>query len=470
MADVAQAVTRVARKDLAGQAHRTQLFRIQAIAVCLQVIFDKGVIKVHIVRYKHRTLQHFIYFGRDFFKGRCLLHHFVVDARKGLDVLWNGLKWVHQRFKRVYHSLTIKKLDGNLNDAVCGGIPPGGLDIYNGKLHTPKFDGGKKKIEGLKKSSMTQTPADKFQMFENRLTKVYRHVSKLAARQGISCFRVYDHDLPEAPFLIEKYADALYVSEYQRRFEMSDEAHAAWLEHCKTIMSNVTGVAAERVYVRLRKRKENRLDQYQKLEGDHVEFEVAEAGLRFIVNLTDYLDTGLFLDHRITRSMVREWSRGMRVLNLFCYTGSFSVYAAAGGAAEVVSVDLSNTYLKWAERNMMLNFPDAKNVSFIQADVLQYLSTLPDARFDLIILDPPTFSNSKRMQDFFDVQQHHVRLINDCLRILTNRGILVFSTNYTKFQLNSESISASEVKDITKATTAFDFVGKLHRQCFKIIK
>lgn len=314
------------------------------------------------------------------------------------------------------------------------------------------------------------TPEDKFEMFRNRLTKVYRHLSKVAARQGISCFRIYDHDLPEAPFLIEKYGDALYVSEYQRRFEISEEAHAVWLEHCKKIMVAVTGVAPEKIFIRLRKRKENRLDQYQKLDAAQVEFEVMENGLRFIVNLTDYLDTGLFLDHRTTRAMVREWSKSLRVLNLFCYTGSFSVYAAAGGASEVVSVDLSNTYLKWAERNRYLNFPDAKNATFVQADVLQYLSSVAKKRFDLIILDPPTFSNSKRMADFFDVQQHHVGLINECLRILTNNGILIFSTNYTKFNLDTAQLNASEIKDMTKATTPFDFAGKLQRQCFKIIK
>lgn len=314
------------------------------------------------------------------------------------------------------------------------------------------------------------TAADKFSMFENRLTKVYRHLSKAAARQKISAFRIYDHDLPEAPFLIEKYDDKLYVSEYQRRFEATEDAHAAWLAECKRIMSSVTGVAPEAVFLRLRKRKSSRLDQYQKLGETGQEFLVQEAGLNFIVNLTDYLDAGLFLDHRITRGLVRDWSKGTRVLNLFCYTGSFSVYAMAGGATEVVSVDLSNTYLHWAERNMKANFDHLQNASFVQADVLQYLSAQPANRFDLIILDPPTFSNSKRMAGYFEVQQHHTALVNDCMRLLAAGGILVFSTNYTKFQLDASNIKASQIKDITKATTPFDFAGKLQRQCFKIEK
>lgn len=307
-------------------------------------------------------------------------------------------------------------------------------------------------------------------MFQNRLTKVYRHRSKVAATQGISCFRIYDHDLPEAPFLIEKYETCLYVSEYQRKFERSEEAHAAWLLQCKQIMSDVTGVALQHIYIKLRKRKENRLDQYQKLEETRAEFTVAENGLQFIVNLTDYLDTGLFLDHRITRGLVRDWSKDKRMLNLFCYTGSFSVYAAAGGAAEVVSVDLSHTYLHWAQRNMELNFkPETKN-SFLQADVVEHLGKWPDDRFDLIVLDPPTFSNSKRMNSFFDVQQHHVQLINNCLRLLTSNGILIFSTNYTKFVLDQKNIRAAGIRDITKMTTPFDFAGKLQRWCFQITK
>lgn len=314
------------------------------------------------------------------------------------------------------------------------------------------------------------TSGDKFLAFRNRLTKVYKHAGKLAGRQGISAFRIYDHDLPEAPFLIEKYEDKLYVSEYQRRFDLSEEAHAAWLSECKRLMSDVTGVLPEAIFIKLRRRKEHRLDQYQKMDESKAEFEVKEGGLTFIVNLTDYLDSGLFLDHRITRSMVRECSKEKRVLNLFCYTGSFSVYAMAGGAAKVVSVDLSNTYLQWAERNMKTNFGDTSNTEFIQADVLPYLSALKEERFDLIILDPPTFSNSKRMDAFFDVQQHHTTLINDCLRILTANGSLIFSTNYTKFRLDAAAINAAAIKDITKATTPFDFAGKLQRQCFKITK
>ena len=195
-----------------------------------------------------------------------------------------------------------------------------------------------------------------------------------------------------------------------------------------------------------------------------------EGGLKFIVNLSDYLDTGLFLDHRITRQMVKEQCKGKKILNLFCYTGSFSVYAIAGEAAEVVSVDLSKTYLAWAERNRVLNFPDHANHRVIHADVLQYLKSLPAESFDLIVMDPPTFSNSKRMEGMLDIQRDHVYLINDCLKALTKDGKLYFSTNYTKFGLHEKNIKATNIKDITKATTPFDFTGKLKRQCFLITK
>lgn len=307
-------------------------------------------------------------------------------------------------------------------------------------------------------------------MFQNRLEKMYRHLSKQAKRQCISCYRIYDHDLPEFPFIIEVYKNKLYVSEYKRRHSMSDEEHDAWLEECKKLMAEVTGVSIGDIFLKVRQRKEGRQGQYQKVDEAKNEFVVYEGGLKFIVNLSDYLDTGLFLDHRITRQMVRELSDGKRVLNLFCYTGSFSIYAAAGNATKVVSVDLSKTYLNWAERNMKLNFPGYVNHQIVHADVKQYLKTLPAESFDLVVMDPPTFSNSKRMGDFLDIQKDHVELINDCMRCLSKHGILFFSTNYTKFQLESEKLNASEIKDITKQTTPFDFAGKLKRQCFKLTR
>jgi 23S rRNA (cytosine1962-C5)-methyltransferase len=302
---------------------------------------------------------------------------------------------------------------------------------------------------------------EKLTMFENRLLKVYKHKSKLAKRQTISCYRVYDHDLPEFPFCIELYEDKIYLAEYLRRHGMNEEEHEAWLEKCIALICKLLHVKDENVYVKQRKRKSNRHDQYEKNDEKNVYFTVLENQLKFLINLTDYLDTGLFLDHRITRNMVMNECKGKRVLNLFAYTGSFSVYAAAGNAQTVTTVDLSKTYLQWAEDNFAINlFKDKSKYQFIHADVKQYLKTLKPNSFDLVIMDPPTFSNSKRMKDFLDIQRDHTELLNDVLYALSDNGVIYFSTNFSKFKIESDKINATSIKDITKATTPFDFEGK----------
>jgi 23S rRNA (cytosine1962-C5)-methyltransferase len=313
--------------------------------------------------------------------------------------------------------------------------------------------------------------AQKLEMFSNRLTKVFKHRSKIARRTGVGCYRIYEHDLPEFPFCIEAYENKIYVSEYVRRHGMTDEEHDAWLQPSLEIISEITGTPLNSIYKRERKKMSHRDEQYEKVDTKQEFFTVLENDLKFQVNLTDYLDTGLFLDHRITREMVRKEAKDKRFLNLFCYTGSFSVYAAAGEAATVTSVDLSKTYLSWAETNMAINLlKDPSKYFYIHADVKQYLKTLAPNSFDLIVMDPPTFSNSKRMKDFLDIQRDHVELINDMLAATTTGGTLYFSTNYTKFILDEASIKASSIKDITKTTTGFDFEGKLKRWCYRIIK
>ena len=312
---------------------------------------------------------------------------------------------------------------------------------------------------------------DKFIMFRNRLEKVYRHLGKQAKRMAITCYRLYDHDLPEFPFCIEIYEQNVYVAEYKRRHGMSEDEHNEWIGRSMIVICEILKVTEENIFLKLRQKKPGRLGQYQKTAERRSEFIVEENGLKFIVNLSDYLDTGLFLDHRVTREKVRGEAKGKRVLNLFSYTGSFSVYAASGEAEEVVTVDLSNTYLDWARRNMELRrFTDLSKYKFIQADVLQYLNTVPENYFDIIILDPPTFSNSKRMEDILDIQRDHVKLINDCLRVLTPGGKVYFSSNYKRFVLDTVSIQSSLIKDITKQTTPFDFEGRINRVCYLIEK
>ncbi|MBO9150708.1 class I SAM-dependent methyltransferase [Chitinophaga sp. GCM10012297] len=313
--------------------------------------------------------------------------------------------------------------------------------------------------------------SDKFTMFENRLMKVEKHLRKTARRQGITCFRLYDRDLPEFPLIIELYEDKVYVAEYQSDHKLDDDAYDAWLEESQQVIAKVLNVPRGDLYLRTRQRKQNRQSQYEKLDFSKEELIVQEDGLKFKVNLSDYLDSGLFLDHRITRHMVREEAKDKKVLNLFCYTGSFSVYAAAGGAASVTSIDLSKTYLAWAEENMRLNgLLDPDKHQYIHADVLQHLDELKTNTYDLVVLDPPTFSNSKRMKDFLDIQRDHVELVNKVLMTMKKDGVLYFSNNLRRFELDEPAIHASSIKNITAQTVPFDFQGKLLRHCFRIIK
>ena len=313
---------------------------------------------------------------------------------------------------------------------------------------------------------------EKFQMFENRLLKNYKHRLKQAKRLHVSCWRLYDHDLPEFPSCVEFYEDYIYIAEYNRRHALTDEEHEIWFNETKKIIADMTGVPIDKMYVKLRKRMSHREGQYEKEAVTESKIiTVKENGLQFLVNLTDYLDTGLFLDHRDTRQMVKAESKDTHFLNLFSYTSSFSVYAAKAGAKSVTSVDLSKTYLTWSEENFKLNqIAPSSAYQFIHADVKQYLKTLPVNFYDLVVMDPHTFSNSKRMKDILDIQRDHVELINDMLKAMKPGGILYFSTNFTQFIIDTEQIKSDQIKDITKATTPFDFEGRLKRWCYKIIK
>jgi 23S rRNA (cytosine1962-C5)-methyltransferase len=298
---------------------------------------------------------------------------------------------------------------------------------------------------------------------------VYRILSKQAKQQGVTCYRLYDRDLPEFPLIIDLYEDEVLVTEYRSNHRLSEEEYERWFTDSLEVIQHVLGKDPLQVHIKERKRKESRQDQYQKTDNQQQYIEVGEGGLKFLVNLTDFLDTGLFIDHRITRRMVAKQSAGKRVLNLFCYTGSFSVYAAQGGASEIVSVDLSNTYLDWAQKNMQLNKFTDQRYSYVKADVLQWLPKVPNEYFDLIVLDPPTFSNSKMMKDVFDIQEMHVELINECLSKLKEDGVLYFSTNARKFEMRTEEMKG-QVENITTATIPFDFKGKLLRWCYIIRK
>lgn len=303
--------------------------------------------------------------------------------------------------------------------------------------------------------------------FANRLGKMTKHYDKWARRQGLSCYRVYDADLPEFPLAIDRYEGYVHAAEYQRRQPLPEEEYEPWLEDVTRTMVDQLGVAPTRIFFKER-RPQKGTAQYERQDLVGKEIEARENGLTFIVNLSDYLDTGLFLDHRPLRARVREEAGGKSVLNLFAYTGSFTVYAAAGGAARTLTIDLSNTYLEWAERNLAVNGLDAPKHRFLRADVKAWLREPPTEKFDIIVLDPPTFSNSKAMRFVLDTQADHPFLINDCLRRLKPDGVLYFSTNYRRFKLEPEDIRARNVKDITAQTIPNDFRNKRIHYCWEI--
>jgi 23S rRNA (cytosine1962-C5)-methyltransferase len=304
--------------------------------------------------------------------------------------------------------------------------------------------------------------------FENRLKKRFKHKAKWAKSNAVFCYRVYDKDLPDFPFVIDKFEDFIVAA--IDVIEDGKESNKDWLLEIKNIISNVLNVELTNITVKLRfSQKGNK--QYTKLDYSGSLVSVQEFGLLFLINPFDYLDIGLFLDHRITRKWVKKEALNKRVLNLFAYTGSFSVYAAAGDALKVTTVDMSNTYLQWAEKNMQLNgFKSAKKYEYLREDILDWIQSVPPSSYDLIILDPPTFSNSKKMLLTWDVQRDHAFLINQLQNILTPGGILYFSNNYQKFKLNiSEIVGFESIEDVTLKSIPEDFERTKPHSCFKLI-
>jgi 23S rRNA (guanine2445-N2)-methyltransferase / 23S rRNA (guanine2069-N7)-methyltransferase len=313
-------------------------------------------------------------------------------------------------------------------------------------------------------------------MFGNRLAKNLKRLRAWAGRCGVSCYRLYDADMPEYAFAIDLYRTVdtqeewLYVQEYSAPAEIEREAVQRRRGEVLASLPGVTEVPPERTRVRTRRRTP-RGEQYGKL-GEHERFHVvAEENLRFQVNFDDYLDTGLFLDHRLTRARLRSAAGGRTFLNLFAYTGTATVYAAAGGASTSISVDLSRTYLEWAQRNLALNALAGPAHGFVQADCREWLAAAAgrSPRFDLIFLDPPTFSNSKRMEGVLDVARDHAQLIDACARLLVPGGLLVFSTNAQRFRLAAELTARYQIVDVSAATLPEDFARnpRIHR-CYEI--
>jgi len=306
--------------------------------------------------------------------------------------------------------------------------------------------------------------------FANRLRHRARHLRRWPTRRGITCYRLYERDVPDVPLVVDRYEDALHIGEYNRPHDRSPAQHADWLDLMVRTAGEVLEVPRERVFVKRRDRQRG-ATQYQRIDDRGARFEVQEGGLKFIVNLSDYVDTGLFLDHRLTRQRVREAADGKRFLNLFAYTGAFSVYAAAGGAASTTSVDLSPTYVEWAGENMALNGFVGPQHASIRSDVWEFMDTLTrDDEWDLAVVDVPTFSNSKRTDDVWDVQRDHARLLAELAGHIVPSGTVYFSTNFRRFHLDEDALAQYSIRDVTRQTIPEDFRNKRVHRCWQLTR
>jgi 23S rRNA G2069 N7-methylase RlmK/C1962 C5-methylase RlmI len=321
------------------------------------------------------------------------------------------------------------------------------------------------------------------EMLCNRLKKRYRHLKKWARRTGCGVFRLYDRDIPEIPLVLDLYGDAVSGALYKRSYEKEAAEEARWLGAMIDAASRALEIPAARIFLKERSRQRGN-SQYEKLpDRRNFTLDVTEGGLRFRVNLSDYLDTGLFPDRRLLRGLVRSEAAGKRVLNLFCYTASFSVYAAAGGAGEVDSVDMSRTYLEWAAANFGLNGLEARMVQardllsrsglppfrLVRGDALRFISEARKAglSWDLVVLDPPAFSNSKGMTATLDIRRDHRELIARTLDLLNPGGKLWFSANARRFRLETGDFPETAVRDITEQLRDEDFKGKKIPVCYE---
>ena len=316
----------------------------------------------------------------------------------------------------------------------------------------------------------------------NRLSKRYRHLKKWAKRTGINAFRLYDRDIPEIPLVLDLYDDAVSGALYRRPGKYDDpganeKALEAWMLSMKAAAARALGIPESRIFLKERRRMRQRKDtgaQYDKVSAQGFYRDVHEGDLRFRVNLSDYLDTGLFLDSRKKRALIRGEAEGKRVLNLFAYTCSLSVCAAKGGARHVDSVDLSNTYLDWGRVNFALNGLEANyskgELPLIRGDVIQFIREAENKkrRWDIIILDPPGFSNSKKMGGTLDLRRDHKDLVQRCLNLLSPGGTLWFSSNARGVSLAGRDFRGCTVKDMGPQLVDEDFRGKRIPACYTV--
>jgi 23S rRNA (guanine2445-N2)-methyltransferase / 23S rRNA (guanine2069-N7)-methyltransferase len=310
--------------------------------------------------------------------------------------------------------------------------------------------------------------------FANRLRKNLRNLETWATREKVTCYRLYDEDLPEYKLAVDLYGGEqlfVHVQEYEAPKSVDAVAADRRFREAVAIIPEVLGIPPDQLFSKVRKRQKG-ASQYTRLATTGRFHEVGEGPCRFLVNFTDYLDTGLFLDHRPTRELLRPLATGKRFLNLFGYTGTATVHAAAGGAVATTTVDLSVTYLDWARRNLELNGFVGTDHELVRAECREWLEmTVREGkrRWGLIFLDPPSFSNSKRMEGTFDVQRDHAAIIGQAVKLLEPDGILIFSTNLQSFALDTAALAGLVIKDLTKATIPPDYRRNPHiHSCWRI--
>ncbi|MFK5927510.1 MAG: bifunctional 23S rRNA (guanine(2069)-N(7))-methyltransferase RlmK/23S rRNA (guanine(2445)-N(2))-methyltransferase RlmL [Desulfuromusa sp.] len=293
------------------------------------------------------------------------------------------------------------------------------------------------------------------EMFANRLRKNLKKLKKWAVREEVDCYRLYDADLPEYAVAVDLYGDEVHLQEYRAPKEIDERKSAERLREVQDAIPLVLDLFPDKIHLKVRQQQKGNL-QYEKQARRGLLKEVQEGNCKFLVNLTDYLDTGLFLDHRPTRQLIQKLADGTRFLNLFAYTGTATVHALQGGAIATTTIDMSRTYLEWAKKNIALNHFDPEEEELIQADCLTWLERA-EGEYDLIFLDPPTFSNSKGMDETFDVQRDHVDLLRKTMRLLAPGGTLIFSSNLRKFSMDRTALAGLEIEDISATTIPADF-------------
>lgn len=316
---------------------------------------------------------------------------------------------------------------------------------------------------------LTAKAREQAALFGRRLSARARHLRRWPAKRGVTCYRLYDRDVPEIPLVVDRYEDYLHLGEYDRPHDRGPAEHADWLDLMARTAGEVLEVPRGNVFMKRRERQLG-LSQYERFAEQGRTLVVHEGGLKFRVNLSDYLDTGLFLDHRQTRAMVRQAASGKRLLNLFGYTGSFTVYAASGGAAATTTVDLSNTYLQWAEDNLSLNHLADRRHRMVRDDALSFLKHhRPGAAYDLAVVDPPTFSNSKKTERVWDVQRDYLELLTRLVELMSAGGVIYFSTNFRRFKLDESALPRLSVREISRQTVPEDFRNRRIHRCWRMV-